>query len=100
MADHGPFTDRGTPDYVAPPGSLLAEELVARGMTQRALAQQMGREPKIISEIIQGRKQITPETALQLETALDIAASLWVRLEADYRLHLARIKRAKAAESP
>ena len=87
----------GTPDLVVPPGEFLQEEIAARKMSQRALAQAMGREPKVISEIIHARKQITPETALQLEAALGIAAGLWVRMEADYRLHLARVKQGKAA---
>ena len=86
---HEGFT-AAAPDYVRPPGTTLLEELHARGMTQRALAQAMGRDAKIVSDIVRGKKAITPETALQLEDALDIPAYLWVRMEADYRLHHAR----------
>ncbi|MXW24475.1 MAG: HigA family addiction module antidote protein [Chloroflexi bacterium] len=77
-------------DAAIPPGELLAEELDARGMTQRDLATLMGRPPKVISEIVRGRKAITPRTAIEIEDALGIAATIWVGLEAQYRLALAR----------
>ncbi len=83
-------TPRFLPDVAIPPGELLAEELEARGMTQKDLAEQMGRPSQVISAIIQGKKAITAETALQLERVLGISAQLWAGLEADYRLILAR----------
>lgn len=52
---------RGTP-----PGRILSRRLDARGWTQRDLAKIMGRPVQAINEIIQSKKQITPETALQL----------------------------------
>ena len=77
-------------DAAIPPGELLAEEIEARGMTQRALAEAMGRPPQAINEISRGKKAITPRTAIEIEQALGIAASFWVNLEASYRLALAR----------
>ena len=72
------------------PGELLAEEIEARGMTQRELALAMGRPPQLISEIVRGRRGISAETALQLEAALGTAAHIWVGLDGDYRLALAQ----------
>ena len=77
-------------DAVIHPGALLAEEIEARGMTQRELALAMGRPPQLISEIVRGRRGISAETALQLEAALGTAAHIWVGLDADYRLALAQ----------
>ena len=77
-------------DAAIHPGGLLAEELEARGMTQRELALRMGRPPGVISAIVRGRRGISPETALQLEAALGTAAHIWVGLDADHRLALAR----------
>ena len=71
------------------PGELLAEEIEARGMSQRELATLMGRPPQVISEIVRGRRGISAVTALQLEAALGTAAHIWVGLDADYRLALA-----------
>ena len=59
-------------------------------MTQRELAMRMGRPPNAVSEIVRGRRGISAETALQLEAALGTAAHVWVGLDADYRLALAR----------
>ena len=77
-------------DAVIHPGELLAEEIEARGMTQRELALAMGRPPQLISEIVRGRRGISAETALQLEAALGTAAHIWVGLDGDYRLALAQ----------
>ena len=87
-----------TTDVAIPPGELLAEELAARGMTQRELARKMGRSEQVISEIVNAKKAITAETALQLEEALGISPEIWLNLEAMYRLTLAR--RARGATRP
>ncbi len=77
-----------------PPGEILAEELEARSMTQRHLAEEMGRPAQVINEIIKGKKAITPETALQLEDALGPSAEFWMGLQATYGLTLARAARS------
>jgi addiction module HigA family antidote len=79
-------------DAIIAPGEILEEELEARGMTQRELAQQMRRPAQSINEIIRGKRALTAETALDLERVLGIEAGMWVRLEGDYRLALARRK--------
>lgn len=78
-----------TPDYVSPPGETLEEVLEERGMTQAELALRMGRPKKTISEIINGKAAITPETALQLERVLGIRASFWNNRERHYQEALA-----------
>jgi addiction module HigA family antidote len=80
------------PDYVAPPGATLKETIDALGMKQTELALRTGRHLKVINEIIQGKSQITPATALQLEKVLNISAAFWLGLEQAYREHLERQK--------
>ena len=75
---------------VIPPGMLIRDELAARRMSQRQLAVAMKRPVNAINEIVLGRKAITPKTALGLERVLEIPAHIWMRLEADYRLALAK----------
>lgn len=87
ITDRHPFRS----DYAVPPGETLAEVLAARGMTQAELVQRLGRPQKTISEIINGRAEITAETALQLERALGISAHFWGSLERRYREDLARL---------
>ena len=80
-------------DMAIPPGEILAEELEARSMTQRQLAEEMGRPAQVINEIIKGKKAITPATALQLEDALGPSAEFWMGLQTTYGLTLARTAR-------
>ena len=77
-------------DMPIPPGEILAEELEARGMTQRELAARLGRPAQVVNEIVNAKKAITPDTALGLETVLDIDAHYWANLENRYRMTLAR----------
>ncbi len=63
-------------------------------MSQKELAKQMGRPANTINEIINGKKAITAETALQLEEALpEIQARFWLNLETDYQLAKALMNR-------
>src|SRR6185312_2127178 len=77
-------------DWPIHPGELLGEELEVRGMTQKALAEALGRPAQAVNEIIRGKKSITAETALGLERVLGSPAYLWLRLQADHDLALAR----------
>jgi addiction module HigA family antidote len=79
------------PDYAVPPGQLIEEYLRDRNMSARELARRCGRSPKLITEIILGKAPVEPETALQLERALNVDASIWLGFESEYRLRLARI---------
>ena len=75
---------------VLPPGRIIRRELDARGWTQKDLAEIMDRPEQTISEIVNAKKRITPETALQLAAAFGTSAELWLNLEANYQLHQAR----------
>jgi HTH-type transcriptional regulator/antitoxin HigA len=77
------------PDYVSPPGETLLEVLEEIGMSQADLAERTGRPKKTISEIINGKAAITPDTALQLERVLGISANFWNSREQKYRAFLA-----------
>jgi HTH-type transcriptional regulator/antitoxin HigA len=83
---------RWTPDWTVAPGEVLAEALSDRGMSQAELSRRIARPLKTINEIVNGRASITAETAIQLERALGINASLWTGLEDRYREGLARAK--------
>jgi HTH-type transcriptional regulator/antitoxin HigA len=75
------------PDVAIPPGEYLAEEIEARGLSQKELARRMKRPLNAINEIINGKKSITAETALQLEEVMpEIPARFWLNLEIDYKL--------------
>jgi len=84
-------TNEFAPDYASPPGDTLLEALEERGMSQAELAERTGRPRKTINEVIRGRAEITPETALQLEYVLGIPAHFWNNRERRYREALARL---------
>ena len=77
---------------VTPPGDSLAELLEERGMSQAELATRMGRPHNAINEVVKGVKQITADTAVELEKALGVPARFWLAREARYREYLARQK--------
>jgi HTH-type transcriptional regulator/antitoxin HigA len=69
-----------------PPGDFIREELEARGWTQSDLAKIIGRPLQVVNPIINGKKEITPETAVSLGAAFRTSAVYWLNLEAAYRL--------------
>jgi HTH-type transcriptional regulator/antitoxin HigA len=78
------------PDWSVHPGEILGEALEERNITQLALAAQLGRPMSAVSRIINGKRRITADTALQLEKALGISAQFWVHAQANHDLHLAQ----------
>src|SRR5262245_12234091 len=77
-------------DLAIHPGELLGEEIEIRGLTQKALADAMGRPAQVVNEIVRGRKAITAGTAIQLEHALGVSARFWMNLQSAYDLARAR----------
>lgn len=69
-----------------PPGEILRVELEARNWTQNDLAEIMGRPLRMVNQIITGKSGISPETAMQLEGALNISAETWLNLQSIYQL--------------
>jgi HTH-type transcriptional regulator/antitoxin HigA len=80
------------PAQVLPPGEFLRQELECRGWSQVELAEILARPPRLISEIVAGKRAITPETAKGLEAAFGTSAEMWMKLEAGYQLSKTRIE--------
>lgn len=74
------------PAEVFPPGEFLREELEAREWSQQELADILGRPPRLVSELISGKRSITPETARGLADAFGTSAEYWMSLESQYQL--------------
>lgn len=72
-----------------PPGELLQEEIYTREISADELAAALGMTALAVAEIFCGERPITPTTASALAEFLDIPASLWLNMEASYRLTLA-----------
>lgn len=76
-----------SPAEVFSPGEFLSDELEARGWSQQEFAEIIGRPPNLVSQIINGKRTITPGTAKELAAALGTTPMFWLNLEAAYRLH-------------
>lgn len=74
---------------IFPPGEFIDDELEARGWSQVELAEILGRPPRLICELIAGKRAITPETAKGLGAAFGTGAEFWMNLERDYQLSTA-----------
>jgi HTH-type transcriptional regulator/antitoxin HigA len=90
--------DRHYSDLPIPPGEYLSEVLDSKGLTQADLARRIGRPLQAVNEIVKGTKAITADTALQLEKALNVPASLWTGLEAHFQITKARLAEEKRIE--
>ena len=83
-------TNQFRPDYAVPPGWIIKERLAAQRISHAEFARRCGRSAKLISEIVSGKAPIAPKIALQFEKVMGLDASIWVGIEADYRLHRER----------
>lgn len=81
------------PAEAVPPGEYLADELMARGWTNVMFAEIIGRPVQVVSEIVNGRKEITAETAAEIGAATGTEAETWLHLQDAFRLWQLRAKR-------
>jgi addiction module HigA family antidote len=73
------------------PGEILNEEfLKPMGVSQNSFASHLGWSHAKVNEIIHGRRGITPEAALSLADVLRTTPDLWLNLQMNYDLSLAR----------
>src|SRR6266568_714568 len=70
------------PAVVFAPSDILKAELLARGWTQQDLALLLGRPARLISELVNGKRSITAETAYQLGEVFGTGGEFWLRAEA------------------
>lgn len=74
-------------EIVSTPGEILREEfLEPLGISQYRLAKAIGKPQSAISDIVHGRRAITPEMAWLLGKALGTTAQFWLNLENAYQL--------------
>ena len=73
------------------PGQVLSEiYMTEMGLNQSQLAVKCGCSPRKINEIVNGKRAVSPEFAIQLEKVLGTTAEMWVRIQAEYDLWQAR----------
>ena len=74
-----------------PPGEILQEEFMKPlDVSINALAREIAVPPNRISEILNGKRGITADTALRLGKYFGVSAEIWLGLQADYDIRVAR----------
>ncbi len=80
------------------PGQVLAEVYMKElDLNQSTLAAKIGCAHRKINEIVNGKRGISADFAIDLERALGTSAEMWINMQASYDLWVARQKRKKAA---
>lgn len=73
------------------PGEMLVEEfLKPMGLTQREVAKAIHVPYQRINELVNGKRGMTPSTALRLEKYLGMSASFWLNLQLRWDLYFAQ----------
>jgi addiction module HigA family antidote len=81
------------------PGEHLAEELKALGMSAAELARQLDVPTNRITQILNGTRAITGDTALRLAHFFGTSAEFWLNLQSLYEIRLAQAKAGKSIKS-
>ena len=73
------------------PGEMLRQEfLLPMGLTQRRLADAIHVPYQRINEIVNGRRGVTPATALRLARFFGVSAQFWMNLQLRWDLYHSR----------
>ena len=81
------------------PGEHLAEELKALNMSAAELARKIDVPTNRVTQILNGTRSITGDTALRLAHFFGTSAQFWLNLQSLYDLRLAEEKAGKAIEA-
>ncbi|MCH8814494.1 MAG: helix-turn-helix domain-containing protein [Chloroflexi bacterium] len=81
---------KDAPVEVFPPGDFLKEELDERAWSQTDFADILKRPVRVVNEILNSKRAITPETAQGIADALGGHAQYWLNLESAWQLHKVR----------
>jgi antitoxin HigA-1 len=89
-------TERLSPVH---PGDVLREDFMKPlGLSAYAVAKAIGATPIAISEICRRRRGVSAQMALKLGRLFNVSAELWVGIQADYDLEVARLESQKRIE--
>jgi len=82
------------------PGEVLREEfMIPLGMSINRLARELFVPPGRISQIVNGKRAISADTALRLGRFFKVSPEAWLNLQTAYELRLARRSSGKEVES-
>ncbi len=75
------------------PGEILREDFMKPlGISINQLSRDLVVPPNRISEIVNGKRAITADTALRLQRYFGVEAQFWLNLQSEYDLRIVRRK--------
>jgi len=77
-------------DLITPGEILLEEYMKPLRLSQNKLARDLDVPPGRISDIVNGRRSITADSALRLAQYFNTSPDLWLGLQIDYELRKAK----------
>lgn len=86
MSAHTTTDTAFAPAEAFPVGEFLRDELEARGWTATDFSEILGRPQQAVSEILNGRKSLTAQTATEIAAATGTDAATWLRLQDVHQL--------------
>ena len=82
------------------PGEMLVEEFLApMNITQRELAQAIHLPYQRVNELVNGKRGVTPSTALRLARFFGVSPDFWLNLQTRWDLYWAQEKEKAELES-
>ena len=82
------------------PGEMLLEEfLTPMGLTQRELADAIHVPYQRVNELVNGRRGVTPSTALRLAKLFGTSADFWMNLQLRWDLYFAQQQETRILKS-
>ena len=81
------------------PGEHLAEELNELRISAAEFSRQIGVPTNRVTQILNGRRSITGDTALRLAHFFGTSAEFWLNLQGLYEIRLAQQKSGRAIKS-
>ena len=86
-----------TPTY---PGEMLLEEFLnPMGLTQRELADNIRVPYQRVNDLVNGRRGITPSTALRLAKFFNMSADFWMNVQLRWDLYFAQQDESNVLET-
>jgi antitoxin HigA-1 len=83
-----------------PPGEILREDFMRPlGISVSALARDIAVPANRISQIVNGKRALSADTALRLGKYFGVSPEIWLDLQSDYELRLARRTTWKRVEA-
>ena len=77
------------------PGMMIKPELDERGISQKQFAEMLGTQPSHLSEVLNGKRVLTTELAMKIESTIGLPAKILLSAQTLYELESANSSNAE-----